>query len=95
MSQVKSSQNIGIGNGIWKDVEVDSPLNGQQPLFALLGYGDVRTLEGRLLTIMDASFGDPSQRKAVKDLVRQAIWWHWVPNLHTDPDQHTGGMPVE
>lgn len=91
MSEVKSGSMVG--NTSWKEIEVDSPLNGTQPLFALLGYGDVQTLEGKLLTLVDASFADPTQRKAVKDLVRQAIWWHWVPNLHTDPLEPNGGMP--
>lgn len=65
-----------------------SPLNGQQPIFALLGYDDLRTLEGRLLTITDASFSDREQRKAVKDLIRNAIWFDWVPNLDTDDSSH-------
>ena len=33
-----------------------------------------RYLEGKVLTIVDASFNDNEQRKAVKDLVRDAIW---------------------
>lgn len=66
-----------------------SPLNGRQPIFALLGHDDIRTLEGKLLTIMDASFTDREQRKAAKDLVRNAIWFNWVPYLDTD-DKHVG-----
>lgn len=31
-------------------------------------------LEGRLLTVIEASFSDPVQRKAVKDLVRNTVW---------------------
>lgn len=69
--------------------KLTSPLNGEQPIFALLGYDDIRTLEGRLLTIVDATFGDPLQRKAFKDLVRNAIWFDWAPNLDTD-DIHIG-----
>jgi predicted kinase len=68
-----------------------SPLNGNQEIFALLGYDDIRTLEGKLLTIVDASFTDREQRKAVKDLVRQTIWFNWVKYL--DTDQPSGGMP--
>lgn len=33
-----------------------------------------KLLEGRLLTVIEASFSDPVQRKAVKDLVRNSIW---------------------
>lgn len=36
---------------------------------SLKGY-----IEGRLLTIVDATFNDPQQRKAMKDLFREAIW---------------------
>lgn len=33
-----------------------------------------KLLEGRLLTVIEATFSDPVQRKAVKDLVRNSIW---------------------
>ena len=33
-----------------------------------------KLLEGRLLTVIEASFSDPVQRKAVKDLVRNTVW---------------------
>jgi hypothetical protein len=69
--------------------EAFSPLNGRQPIFALLGYQDLQTIEGRLLTIVDASFSDQQQRKAVKDLIRNAIWFDWVPYLDTD-NGHSG-----
>lgn len=81
-------------SNVFSDVRVNSPLNGDQSIFALLGWEDLRNLEGKLLTILDASFSDPTQRKAVKDLVRQSIWWQWVPTLDTHPDSSTGGMPV-
>jgi len=70
--------------------EAFSQLNGKQPIFALLSYEDIRSLEGRLLTIMDASFTDREQRKAAKDLVRNAIWFDWVANLDIDGN---GGKP--
>jgi hypothetical protein len=34
----------------------------------------LRFLEGKILTIIDASYSDPIQRKAVKDLITDAIW---------------------
>jgi len=69
-----------------------SPLNGQQPIFALLGYEDIQTLEGRLLTLVDASFSDREQRKAFKDMIRREIWYNWVKHLDTD-DVHIGMPP--
>lgn len=89
-----SSQVSQKSLNVFETVRVDSPLNGDQPLFALLGYEDICTLEGKLLTINDATQSDPTQRKAVKDLIRQTLWWHWVPSLHRDPSQPSGGMPI-
>lgn len=44
--------------------------------------GQFGNLEGKLLTIVDASFADTQQRKAVKDLVRQTLWdWRQVTTL--------------
>ena len=36
--------------------------------------GAYRQLEGELLTLIDATFTDPEQRKAQKDIVKQKIW---------------------
>ena len=38
---------------------------------------EVSSLEGKLLTLIDASIADSTQRKAVKDLLRQQLW-EWV-----------------
>lgn len=35
----------------------------------------VGNLEGQWLTIVDATFSDPQQRKAMKDIVRKMIWY--------------------
>lgn len=45
---------------------------------------------GRVLTLIDASFNDPEQRKAVKDLV-QDMWWsdHNQPSNGTMSSPHT------
>lgn len=37
-------------------------------------------LKGKLLTLIDAAFSDPVQRKAVKDLVHQEMDSSWVAN---------------
>ncbi len=34
----------------------------------------VGNLEGQWLTLIDATFSDPQQRKAMKDIVRRMIW---------------------
>ncbi len=33
-----------------------------------------KQLEGKLLTLVDASFVDPQQRKAQKDVIKSIIW---------------------
>lgn len=58
-----------------------------EPRYAnLLWSYEVSDLEGRLLTIVDASLSDPQQRKAVKDLVRQNIrqWGMNLPHLESE-----------
>jgi len=42
----------------------------------LLGFSleSKKNLEGRILTIVDSSFTDKTQREAVKSLVRNALW---------------------
>lgn len=41
----------------------------RKDLTALVG-----NLEGQWLTLIDATFSDPQQRKAMKDIVRKMIW---------------------
>ncbi len=38
-------------------------------------------LTGRLLTIIDATFSDPEQRKAMKDLFSQSLWSWYSGNI--------------
>ncbi len=42
-----------------------------------IGAGSVNSLVGEMLTLVDASISDPTQRKAVKDLATQKIWNWW------------------
>lgn len=42
----------------------------------MVTYDDGRTLEGKLLTYIDATFTDPEQRKAHKDIIRQTLHEH-------------------
>ena len=45
--------------------------------------GHRKNLEGKILTIIDASISDHEQRKAMKDLVRKSIWEEdgWLKSL--------------
>lgn len=64
--------------------------------FAEISLHDIRNLEGRILTIVDASLSDQQQKKAVKDIVKQTIWWGWAENLEgrTDKDFPVG-IPLD
>lgn len=46
--------------------------------FRIIGYylweNTLKDLAGKTLTIIDASFTDATQRKAVKDLIKQNFW---------------------
>jgi hypothetical protein len=57
----------------------DSPSQSDQPLTgdfnAIIVDGrDFSSLLGKLLTQIDATFGDTDQRKAQKDLVKSLVW---------------------
>lgn len=56
------------------------PLIGIPPNERVFHHNEysLQNLEGKLLTIIDASFSDEIQRKAVKDLISQVVWkWQW------------------
>lgn len=45
----------------------------------------IGNLEGRMLTLIEASIQDVEQRKALKDIFRQTIW-NWAIENNTDRD---------
>jgi hypothetical protein len=67
-----------FGNEKEQQVKIVESGNGY---FALLTYDEIQRVEGRILTIVDASFPDKEQREAVKSLVRTSIW-HWADNMY-------------
>ncbi len=62
----------------------------------ILEYRDVNQLVGQLLTYIDATFTDPEQRKAHKDIVKEKVHnWHndlRVRGVQT-VDSHTAAKP--
>ena len=44
---------------------------------SLISSKELRNIEGRLLTIIDATFQDKFQREAQKSIVRKEIWEWW------------------
>ena len=53
-----------------KVVEFEVKTNGEQSLQYNAIESQMRFLEGKVLTVIDASYGDLVQRKAVKDLIK-------------------------
>lgn len=45
-----------------------------------INYQELYNLKGRLLTLIDATFTDPAQRKAHKDIVWQTLQ-HWMADI--------------
>jgi len=53
-----------------------------------INYEELYNLKGRLLTIVDATFTDPQQRKAMKDVIWQALQ-AWLIDI-----ERAGGYPA-
>ena len=62
--------------------------------YALVTYDAMQNLEGKVLTIIDASFQDKEQRKAVKDVFRRTFWFDWAEHsIYRGKDACPVGMP--
>lgn len=56
--------------------------NSSPEVTYILKTYSIGSLEGKLLTLIEASTPDPEQRKSLKDIVRQTIWgWAVQENL--------------
>jgi hypothetical protein len=54
----------------------------------VLDLGHVKTLEGKILTIIDATFVDDERRDHVKSLVSNAVWdWGVKRKDFADPEE--------
>lgn len=63
--------------------------------FAKVQYHELQSLEGKILTLIDAVVGDKEQKKAAKDIFRQQFWFQWVQNLEMRNDPTCPvGMPT-
>lgn len=56
-----------------------SVLTTQEPEITVTDHL-IRCLEGKILTIADATTGDATQRKAIKDLLKRELW-DWFEEL--------------
>lgn len=59
----------------------------EKSFYAWLQYDDIKHLEGKILTIIDAAIGELKQNKAIKDIIRRTIWFDWSASLEkVDPE---------
>lgn len=65
----------------------NSPAKASSPGEVRYGFYTfhIGNLEGRMLTLIEASIQDVEQRKALKDIVRQTIW-NWAIENNMDRD---------
>lgn len=65
------------------EVEPDGSKRVSDGLNPVVRYERINTLVGKLLTVMDATFTDLEQRKAMKDIVKQ-VAWDWYDNQNEE-----------
>ena len=68
--------NIPLSN--WKGTSTESP---SQAEFVMLEVQEVNKLIGQVLTVVDATYGDATQRNAVKQLLKNEVW-KWASKSH-------------
>lgn len=62
--------------------------------YGLVSYNSLQKLEGKILTLIDATFVDKEQRKAMKDVFRRTFWFDWVENsVYKGKNSMPVGMP--
>lgn len=64
----------------------DEPVNPDNQLYLICGYR-MKGVEGEILTLVDASVADPTQRKAMKDIVRKTLWV-WIQEANMLDGKH-------
>lgn len=78
-----------------KKIKVIDENGAPQVYYSILQYEDVCNLQGKLLTIIDACISEPKQNKAIKDIIKEKLWFEWVANLDglNQTDEIQTGMP--
>ena len=77
MSHTQIVTASSVGNGLITYQSIDGGkwerVDGERALAFSFHKDTIRKIMGKVLTIIDASIGEPQQNKAMKDLVRQVI----------------------
>lgn len=76
ISKIKNKKILAIG--IREEGDESGYIENITPLY----HNDVENLLGKILTYVDATYSDPQQRKAQKDLARQTVY-DWSAKLST------------
>lgn len=92
MSEVKVTAEV-LDDGIKIIHEIDGcPVQGGT-YHSCNTYGDLQRLEGKVLTLLDATIAEKQQNKAVKDIFRRMFWFDWVDSLYKGKNPSQAGMP--
>lgn len=71
-------------------IRFESPDGSVGEIAYPINYDELYNLKGRLLTLVDATFTDPAQRKAFKDMV-----WQTLRGWMEDVEQAAVAHPVD
>jgi hypothetical protein len=83
------------GGGFKLDCEKDDGTGWGTTYYGMVTYENMQNLEGKILTIIDASFQDTEQRKAVKDVFRRTFWFDWMEHyVYRGKCDYSVGMPI-
>lgn len=63
--------------------------------YAGVTYEDMKNLQGKILTVIDAAIGDKQQNKAVKDIMNRTLWFDWADGLFRGMLDVPAGIPIE
>lgn len=67
--------------------------NMSMTFYACATYNDLQRIEGKVLTLLDATLANETQKKAVKDIFRRMFWFDWAENLFRGTDPMPSSMP--
>lgn len=94
MSSEKECSCLGKHTGKCQSQFSEVPGQGDIPWFAKLQYSEIRNLEGRVLTFIEATCTDREQRESQKSMMRNLLW-SWADSLmiKSAPEMPTG-IPI-
>lgn len=79
------------------DQDIDGSTKTNDDLIPIVHYSQINKLVGKFLTLVDATFHDPTQRKAFKDLISGIPWDWWTSQQEamTSPWRKDNGITIQ